>query len=86
MNKGSIIRQANGADYSLWRVDETYEDDSPYVFTTLVSNHKFHKAGTEKKMARKEDFKVEPDPEGYAKSHLFTTNLTVELQPDASWK
>lgn len=85
MNKGDIIREKSGADYSLWRIEETYEKDSPYVFAVLVSNHKFHKAGTEKKMARKELFKVEADPAGYAKGHLFTVNLDAQLAPDARY-
>ncbi len=58
---GDVIREASGADYSLWRVEETFGPDSPYV-----SNHKFHRAGNEKRMARKEQYKVEPNPEGIA--------------------
>jgi len=84
MEAGNIIRQANGADYSLWRVDETYEADSPYVFGILVSNSKYNKAGSLKRMLRKEDYKVEPDPVGYAKGHGFTVNLTVTPEK-ASW-
>lgn len=85
MQKGDIIRR-NGGDWSLWRVDETYDADSPYVFAVLVSNHKFHKAGMEKKVARKSDFQVEPDPATFAKSHLFTIDLDITLNPKASWK
>ena len=87
MNRGDIIREKRGGDWHMWRVEETYEADSPYVFAILVTSSKFDTAGMRKRMLPKANYKVEPDPHGWAfgKFRNDQVVLDVHLHPKASW-
>ena len=85
MRVGDIIRQTNGADWHMWRVEETYEVDSPFVFAVLVTSSKFDTAGMRKRLLPKKDYKVESDPHGWALGRFRKVVLDVPLHPKASW-
>lgn len=82
--KGDVLRKRPG-EWCLFRVDETYGHDSPYVFCTLVSTSKFHKAGHEVSLVRIEDAILVEEPREWARTHFMAIDLDVQRQPEARY-
>jgi hypothetical protein len=79
VRKGAIIRTKNGGDWAMWRVEETYEADSPYVLGVLVTTSKYNTAGMVKRLLPKEDYKVEPNPHEWALGKYKTSQVVLDV-------
>jgi len=66
VKRGQIVRETRGGDWAMWRVLETYEDDSPYVLGLLVTSSKYNTAGMVRRLLPKERYSVEPKPHEWA--------------------
>ncbi len=68
----------NCGSWELWRVMETYAEDSPYFLAVRVTGGKFSNPGDRKELLRKDRHVLEPDPEGFVRCFQLKADLKVE--------